>query len=106
MPQQEADKLMKPYPVRFLPEHLDEIREKAALAGLPVGTFIRKAALEQKVPGKSRLLAINELRRQGGLLKHLFTEAGGYEGTPVAPEFRMLLLEITGTIRQLARGDE
>ena len=106
MPQQEADKLKKPYPVRFAPAELEEVRDKAELAGLPIGTYIREAALQHRVVGRSRQQLISELSRLGGLQKHLFTEGGGYKGSVLGTAYRAILLEITEAIRRIERSTE
>ena len=63
--------------LRCLPEEADEIKDKALDSGVSVSEFLRCAALKRKTRSTIDSQIINELRRLGGLQKHLFTEAGG-----------------------------
>lgn len=47
------------------------IREDAQIAGMSVGRYLRHKISGQHVSSKYDLQLLNELRRQGGLLKHL-----------------------------------
>jgi hypothetical protein len=103
MPQREACKTRKPYPVRFDPEDLSQIRLLAEAAGLPVGTYIRKCALESQLPISPRGLylqrqrQITELHRLGVHQKSLFTESGREQRLPD----RAALAAVLGEIRMV-----
>ena len=62
--------------VRCLPEEADTIRDKALDSGVSVSEFLRCAALGRKTRSTIDSQIINELRRLGGLQKHLFYEGG------------------------------
>jgi len=49
MPQQEACKTRKPYPVRFSSKELGQVRLLAEVAAMPVSTYIRSRALGRRV---------------------------------------------------------
>ena len=113
MPQKEADKTKKPYPVRLSPLELEQIRANAEACALPIGTYMRECSLRHRLQPKNtrkqylvtqQLIA--ELRRLGGLQKHLFTEAGGYAGAIDPAAFAGVLAEIRMAIRRIEKGSE
>jgi len=85
--------------VRMTPEDEAAIREKAEAAGVTMSAFLRAAALGRKAPSRIDLQIVNELRRLGGLQKHLFTQSGGQGGA----EHGALLDEIRDAIRRIGR---
>jgi hypothetical protein len=85
--------------VRMTPEDEAAIREKAEVAGVTMSAFLRAAALGRKTPSRIDLQIVNELRRLGGLQKHLFTQSGG-QGVA---EHGALLDEIRDAIRRVGR---
>lgn len=106
MPQKESEKIRKPYPFRASPSEMDEIRLKAAAAGLPLGTYLREVALAHRIPGKSRKVVINELRRLGGLQKDLFQQGGGYAGGPFTAAYAWVLAELKAAIMRVENSSE
>lgn len=48
------------------------IRTQAEAAGLPVSAYLRALALGNTIQTKTDVVVLNELRRLGGLCKHLF----------------------------------
>lgn len=52
------------------------LREAAGAAGMSLSKYCRSRTLGHRVVSKIDLVAINELRRQGGLLKHVALETG------------------------------
>lgn len=63
--------------LRLTPAELARLRDDAQAAGLSVSELVRRRYFGRPVAhrGEARLAA--ELRRLGGLLKHLHTESGG-----------------------------
>ena len=61
------------FTTRCLPEEADLIREKAMDSGVTVSELLRCAALGRKTRSAIDRQIINELRRLGGLQKHLLT---------------------------------
>lgn len=88
MPQQESRKTRRPYPVRFAPEELAQIRLQADVAGVPVSTYIRDRALGRRLrvttgPRQQYLLRqrhIMALRELGDRLGRLWVASGGDNG--------------------------
>jgi hypothetical protein len=64
--------------LRFDEEEIKQVKYYAERCGLSVAAFIRKCALKQKPRGKDLTRAINEISKQGGLLKHLHTQGLGH----------------------------
>jgi hypothetical protein len=100
MSRSESRKRTKNVPVRWTPEELDEVLEKAALANATFAEFVRASALGKRVVGKNDRQLVNELRRLGGLQKHLAQQSGGRVG-PWAREYATLLREIYEAIKRL-----
>jgi hypothetical protein len=63
--------------IRFSEEEKNEVEQQADLAALSVSEYIRKRVLGHAVQSKGDLRVLAELRRQGGLLKHLYNETRG-----------------------------
>jgi len=84
---------------RVTPKERAEIAEAAVVAGLTKSDYIRRRVLGRKVPVKIDHQMINELRRQGGLLKHLWAESGA------SPIFKAALDEIVITMKRIAAAE-
>jgi hypothetical protein len=63
--------------VRFRSSELSGLSEQADMSGLSVSELIRRRALKMHVVPVTDLRTLSELRRLGGLLKHLFNETNG-----------------------------
>ena len=63
--------------VRFRSAELEELLNQAEISGLSVSELIRRRALGKHVPAVADLKTLSELRRIGGLIKHLFNETNG-----------------------------
>ena len=63
--------------VRFRPVELKDISNQAENSGLSVSELIRRRALEKHITAATDLKMLSELRRIGGLVKHLFNETNG-----------------------------
>lgn len=84
--------------VRVTPEEADAIREKARDAGATVSEFLRACALGRKTRNTLDSQVINELRRLGGLQKHLFNEGGGAH----SHAFAEVLAELKKAVARIA----
>ena len=62
---------------RLNDEERKRILEQAETSRLTVSEFIRRRALGKQIVPKSDLRILNELRRLGGLLKHIHLETRG-----------------------------
>lgn len=92
--------------LRCLPEEGDAIRQKAMDSGVSVSEFLRCAALGRKTRSTLDSQVINELRRLGGLQKHLFTEGGGHAGGGhLSREYADILVAIKDAIQRIAGAE-
>ncbi|APO88904.1 plasmid mobilization protein MobA [Xanthomonas euvesicatoria pv. euvesicatoria] len=83
--------------VRATPEQLAALREKANDSGVTVPEYLRACGLGRRTRSKMEAHIVNELRRLGGLQKHLFTEGGGV----LSKEFAAVLVEIRAAIARI-----
>jgi hypothetical protein len=63
--------------VRFTAEERRFINGEADICSLSVSSFIRKRSLGHRITPKTDLRVLAELRRLGGLLKHIHNETKG-----------------------------
>ena len=63
--------------LRVTPEEQEKIKEYAELSGVSISEYIRKRALGGNIVPKLGLNILKELRRLGGLLKHVHNESNG-----------------------------
>ena len=73
------------------------VRQKAADCGVSIGQFMLAAALGRRTRSKMEEHILNELRRLGGLQKHLFNEGGGV----LSKEYAAILVEIRAAIARI-----
>jgi len=86
------------FAVRFSDGEWERVAKKASAADLPVTAYVRDAALGRELAAGSQVVA--ELRRLGGLQKHLFTEGNGVGSS----EYAKVLVAITDAIERIADG--
>lgn len=84
--------------IRCLEDEAKAVREKAVDCGLSVGRFVLLAALGRETKSRADAQIINELRRLGGLQKHLFKEGGGQQ----SKEYSDVLVAIQSAIARIA----
>jgi len=87
--------------LRILPEEKTAIAGEAGKAGLTVSEYIRRRALGRPVKSRMSEKVINELRRLGGLQKHLATK---YQHKKDAID--EVLVEIKKAIQRLDQDPE
>ena len=73
----EIDKKSERLTVRFRSGELEELSSQADISGLSVSELIRRRALKKHITSVADLKMLSELRRIGGLVKHLFNETNG-----------------------------
>ena len=78
-----------------------QLIEDANLAQLTVSELIRRRYFGKPILASTDAQTIRELRRLGGLLKHIWTESGATYNENIAPA----LLAIKQYIEQLAHQD-
>jgi hypothetical protein len=70
--------------VRMTVSEKARLKEEAEIAGLTVSQLVRRRSLGRRVVAATDAAMIRELRRLGGLLKHIHTETGGTYSTDTA----------------------
>jgi hypothetical protein len=106
MPQQERDKKRKVRNVRMTEQEHEDVLQRASEAGTEFSAYVRACALGRPAPSRSRQKQINELRRLGGLIKHMYNE-GLHERANIDPRnFMLLLAEIRMAIHRTEAASE
>lgn len=93
----------KPTGIRFTPAELTEIKQQAEAAGMSVGEYVRRRALGKAVAAQVDLQTVNELRRLGGLLKHVYNQSGGAYHRETAEAIHAIVVAIQGIERQASQ---
>ncbi|EDT0782276.1 mobilization protein [Salmonella enterica] len=86
--------------IRCFPEEKTAIQEKAKAAGLSVGEFMRRCALGRRIDAQCDTEMIMELRRLGGLQKHLFKEGNGV----LSKEYSQVLVALQKALLRVGQG--
>ena len=84
-------------PVRCFEDEEALVREKASDCNMSIGQFMLNAALGRRTRSKVDSHVLNELRRLGGLQKHLFNEGGG----ALSKEYAAILVAIRDAIARI-----
>jgi hypothetical protein len=75
---------------RLSEDEYAQIADELAMCGLTVSTFARKRLLRERVASHADLAVLGELRRLGGLLKHIHNETRGAYSALTAQAIRDL----------------
>jgi hypothetical protein len=84
--------------IRFTETERSRVRNEAGLSGLTAAAFARKRILGARVASKADLAVLAELRRLGGLLKHVHNETRGAYSSLTAQAIR----DLSDYVRALA----
>lgn len=84
--------------VRVSSAEKEGLRNDATTAGLSLSAYCRRRFLGHAVVGRTDRATIRELRRLGGLLKHIHVESGGAYSEDTA----RMLGEVRDLIKKLA----
>jgi hypothetical protein len=95
--EQEAKRMAR-IDIRCLEVEKAQLQQKAADCGMTVTAYMVSAALGRQTRSKVDAQILNELRRLGGLQKHLFTEGGG----KLSKELAAVLAEVQAAIARVA----
>ena len=85
--------------VRMTQSERIALEDMASTAGMSMSEFVRRQSLGTPVVTKETSALIRELRRQGGLIKHIWLETG-----MVNKDAAVAISIIANTIRKLASG--
>lgn len=67
--------------LRLAVDEKDRLRSDAYLAGLSVSEIVRRHYFGRPIIANADLVMVKEMRRMGGLMKHLHNESGGAYST-------------------------
>jgi hypothetical protein len=87
--------------IRVAPVEKAALREMAGAAGIPVAELVRGRAIGRRIVSRTDATTIRELRRLGGLLKHVHLESRGAYSAETAGA----LTSLRAAIARLATGD-
>ena len=96
------DKRSESVTLRLTKEERERLADDADLAGLSISEIIRRRFFFRPIVAKVDIAAIRELRRQGGLLKHLQSQGGCGRNQEA---IQSTLAEIRKAIEKMARHD-
>lgn len=83
--------------VRMSCAERDALREKSRDAGVSMSEYLRRCAADRKIASAVDAQTVRELRRLGGLQKHLFNAGGGVK----SKEYAAILGEIREAISRI-----
>lgn len=92
--------------IRLTPSELEEIQEQAQISGLSLSEYVRRRVSGHKVKSRIEVKMLSELRRQGGLLKHVFEESRGMYSSKTAVALDNLNLFIKELERTVLSDNE
>jgi len=75
--QTEKEKLKRRISIRLSESEYAQISDDMAVCGLTVSSLARKRLLSVRVASRADITVLSELRRLGGLLKHIHNETRG-----------------------------
>lgn len=93
----DKDALVARANLRFTRDEHERLKREADMAGLSLSEFIRSHMLGKRVTSNTDKETIRELRRIGGLLKHLHNESAG------SIKIAGAMAELEALLRRLAK---
>ncbi|WP_320534686.1 plasmid mobilization protein [Robbsia andropogonis] len=94
-----AEALTEKIAVRLTPDEKTRLRDDAELAGVSVSELVRRRYFGRPIVANADMVMVRELRRIGGLLKHIHNTTDGVYSRETA----QALVEITGQIKKLSQ---
>ena len=77
MTQGKEEQRQKRIYARLTEEEYSNLKAQADVAAISLSEYVRRRIFERQVASKLDLRTLAELRRLGGLVKHVFSEGGG-----------------------------
>jgi len=97
------DRASSRFEMRLSPTEHEHLREQADLAGICISELVRKRALSRPIHSVSDLTVIRELRRLGGLQKHMMNRL--LEREDVTSECVKTIQALRAAIERVAHHD-
>jgi hypothetical protein len=86
--------------VRLTPGEKERLKDDAELAGVSVSELVRRRYFGRPLVASADMVIVRELRRLGGLLKHVHNESKGVYSTLTAS----VIAELRKAIEKLSQG--
>lgn len=86
---------------RCTEDEYDAISNKAIVAGLTTSEYIRRTALNRRIMVRTDIRMMNELKRMGGLQKHLYSQMQDGMTTELSRQFSEVLTSIVSAINSM-----
>jgi protein required for attachment to host cells len=97
------DRASSRFEMRLSPTEREHLREQADLAGICISELVRKRALGRPIHSASDLTLIRELRRLGGLQKHMMNRL--LERKDVTAECVKTIQALRAAVERVAHHD-
>ncbi|MBF1996528.1 mobilization protein [Serratia symbiotica] len=94
----QREKLVK---CRCTDAEYQSINKKAAAAGLTTSEYLRRSALNRRIMVRTDIRMMNELKRLGGLQKHLYSQMQETMTTALSRQYSEVLSSIVTAINLL-----
>jgi len=101
MSKSESRQRQKLVKCRCTEAEFEAINNKAIAAGLTTSEYLRRTALNRRIMVRTDIRMMNELKRLGGLQKHIFTQMSETMTTELSRQFSEVLTGITGALTAL-----
>lgn len=101
MSKSESRQRQKLVKCRCTEAEFEAINNKAVSAGLTTSEYLRRTALNRRIMVKTDIRMMNELKRLGGLQKHIFTQMSETMTTELSRQFSDVLVGIVVAINAL-----
>ena len=98
--------LTKNINIRVTQRERNAIQEQAEVSGLSISEYIRRRVYGCYIPSRIEKRMLSELRRQGGLLKHIFYESQGIYSEKTATALDNINSFICGLERVILNDNE
>lgn len=85
--------------LRVTPAEHEKLREDADMAGLSLSELVRRRYFGRPIITRSDEVTVRELRRLGGLLKHLHNESDG----KLTKDYAAAIKQVAAAIERLAK---
>lgn len=94
--------------IRFLHDEHKELQGQADIASLSLSEYVRRRVFGKKVASKVDLKVLAELRRLGGLLKHIHLETRGAYSQDTAAAIQAIeaYVRLLCRDKRVGRGEE
>lgn len=79
----------------------ETIKNKSIVAGLTTSDYLRRTGLNRRIQVRTDIRMMNEIKRLGGLQKHLYTQMQEGMTTELSRQFSEVLIEIARALNAL-----